>query len=315
MEVLLFDPEADPESSDALFRVPDSDVTGDTFRYEWEFTWSLDGQALFFRKGFDSNFLRMMRWSKGATASEEFVDSNLASTSSFPIEDLDAQPLNTIFQRCRGAKQFDATSSGRLVVAAECVRSKVVENQDGEKSLDLIDRGDNLLVMEVIPNADNPSLLDGRYTHRLSLNENAPAASVVRCDTDETCYTQEGFSSEFNPKWDPEGRRVAFLFRPEGSVVLEVAKQIHIADVEGSGSIEPIVQLAPDDPRWIFDPVWSPAGDWLAFVMIDDAEPSRDLYVVRSDVPGVQEPIRVSRGADVSGSIYWRQSGLVLPPN
>ena len=116
--------------------------------------------------------------------------------------------------------------------------------------------------------------------------------------------------AEFSPSWDRAGRRVAFLFRPEGSVLLESAKQLWVADVQ-TGTIERVVQLAENDTRSLFDPSWSPDGEWLAFWMLDE-DGSRDVYVVRADDQGPQQPVRVTRNAGISGSIYWK-AGLLLP--
>lgn len=305
-EVLIFDPFSDSTPA-ALDRIPGSELSlAQTLRRDWELAWSHDGDGLYFRRGLAFDAIDLVRWTLGSGTLEVFSNP-IAQVSTFARENVQSRDVGTELETCSGAQQIEALSAARLLVVADCMREVVVLDSSGQKALQLMNRGDSLLFMDVTSVSGQ---LQGTYTHRYVVDQSSATASIVPC-SGASCSVHASVSA-FSPRLDPTGQRVAFLFRPDDSTLLETARQLYVADT--AGTIRRLVRLEEAGTRSIADPTWSPDGNWLAFLIIDTGpDGTRDLYVVRTDQPGLQEPLRVTHDADVSGSVYWRSTGLVLP--
>jgi Tol biopolymer transport system component len=95
------------------------------------------------------------------------------------------------------------------------------------------------------------------------------------------------------PVWSPDGRRIAFLSRREGS------KQVYVVNADGSGQ-----RLLTRDARYPATPVWSPDGRQIAFEG-GPAGPS-SVYVVNADGSGQRMLAR--RG----GAPAWSPDGRTI---
>jgi hypothetical protein len=308
-----------PTSATALSVIPES-------RYEASSqlapVWSDDGGAIFFQRGFVINTGDLARWSAGESSPSVLAGAD-ALSGTFPIADLQTQQSGTPYVSCRGAQHFDAINAGRLAVTSHC-RSQVVAVQPGGVRILVIDgnvedtASENILLLDVTQDQQDPDRLVGTFTDHFQLNAGGEG-QVVACSTPEACATYES-GYEAGPTWDPDGRRVAFRFEPAESSI--TSTQISVADVGGSRTISLLVAPEADDASIITTLAWSPGGDWLAFVRgqrIDNADGVAvgsgpgDVYAVRTDGVGVQEPIRLTRNALVGGRFYWRASGVLLP--
>lgn len=95
------------------------------------------------------------------------------------------------------------------------------------------------------------------------------------------------------PVWSPDGRRIAFLSRGEGS------KEVYVVNADGSGQ-----RLLTRDARYRATPVWSPNGRQIAFEGGPGATTS--VYVVNADGSGQRRLAR--RG----GAPAWSPDGRTI---
>ena len=103
--------------------------------------------------------------------------------------------------------------------------------------------------------------------------------------------------------WSPDGKQIAFI-----SKGAEGAMDIFSIDVNGKN----LRQLTWLDHRtFIAEPVWSPSGKWIAYILVEvkGPLPPEDLAepvvcIVNAIDGGVGKPIEATRGL-VSGSAEW----------
>lgn len=105
--------------------------------------------------------------------------------------------------------------------------------------------------------------------------------------------------------WAPDGARIAFSHQPDPRLNTGSLSDLSIVAVS-DGEVVPLVNLGGTETT----PVWSPGGDWIAFVGTgDQAEPIGlgDIYIVR---PDGSEVTRLADTPDRTGGIQaWSMDG------
>jgi dipeptidyl aminopeptidase/acylaminoacyl peptidase len=110
-----------------------------------------------------------------------------------------------------------------------------------------------------------------------------------------------------DPQIAPDGTRVALVVRRPDFVKNKYRNELVLVDAR-SGATRTLVRERDD----VQSPVWSPAGDRLAFVATppkepdDKDEPSPQLYVLRMDGG---EPARITSAKNGVESYAWRPDG------
>ena len=107
------------------------------------------------------------------------------------------------------------------------------------------------------------------------------------------------------PVWSPDGTKIAFLsteesrfaayiFRPKVLYTMDEDGS-NVRDIASSEKIDAVSYLVPSPP------VWSPDGQWLAFLAYESFshEGRKDLYVIRADGTGLR------RIAEVTSPASW----------
>ncbi|MGH2734309.1 MAG: hypothetical protein ACRDKZ_01915, partial [Actinomycetota bacterium] len=89
-------------------------------------------------------------------------------------------------------------------------------------------------------------------------------------DGGEVSLVPTGASTESDPTWSPDGRRIAFVTGRDG------ATEIYVMDSDGTGLVR--VTNHPGDD---FTPAWSPDGSRIAFA--SDRDGDSEIYVARTD--------------------------------
>jgi dipeptidyl aminopeptidase/acylaminoacyl peptidase len=99
--------------------------------------------------------------------------------------------------------------------------------------------------------------------------------------------------NEFEPAWDPTGRKLAFAREVSNNVY-----HVLIGNYAG-GPLTGIVDLTPSATDAI-NPVWSPDGQWIAFQ--SDVGPKTDIFLMRSDGTG---QVDLTAGAGAGNSNFY----------
>ncbi|MBD3399016.1 MAG: hypothetical protein GF399_01630 [Candidatus Coatesbacteria bacterium] len=95
---------------------------------------------------------------------------------------------------------------------------------------------------------------------------------------------------DFNPRWSPDGSRIAFVRNADDNA------DLWLMDADGGNPIQ-----LTDDPAWEDTPAWSPDGESIAFVSYDGDD--QEIYLV--DVEGAE--VRQITDNDVNDhSPAWR---------
>ena len=102
---------------------------------------------------------------------------------------------------------------------------------------------------------------------------------------------------ELHPAWSPDGSRIAFDRRVNGSNT-----EIFIADADGRNERQITSRSTPDS-----DPFWSPDGTRLVFVGIQQGQ--ADLWVINADGSGLRRLVE-SPGDDTSP--VWSPDGTAI---
>ena len=88
--------------------------------------------------------------------------------------------------------------------------------------------------------------------------------------SDRSALTSPATAADRSPRWSPDGSRIAFSRRDDGSA----AETVWVMDADGSHETE----LGPGR-----GPAWSRGGSRIAFVKITDAVFDRDVWVMDAD--------------------------------
>ena len=117
--------------------------------------------------------------------------------------------------------------------------------------------------------------------------------------------------------WSPDGKQIAFLANAEGSGI-----EVFSVGVDGKNLRQ---HTETDVLTLIFDPVWSPSGEWIAYVStqlpgFNVRVPINDLIAngvvkIVSPADGREKSIRATKGL-AAGSISWVPAELFdVAPN
>jgi len=90
-------------------------------------------------------------------------------------------------------------------------------------------------------------------------------------------------SSELNPVWSPDGRRIVFTGRSKGP------GDLYLKDASGTREAEPLLMSAEE--KYVSD--WSPDGRYLLYTSRGDADTGWDMWTLPMD--GERKPIVMAR--------------------
>jgi dipeptidyl aminopeptidase/acylaminoacyl peptidase len=98
--------------------------------------------------------------------------------------------------------------------------------------------------------------------------------------------------SESEPKWSPDGTRIAFVSERDGN------KNIYVMNADGSGQTR--LTATPQDERW---PTWSPDGKKIAFADLQNGD------VVTMSPDGSNQTVVIDRGPNEVYDLSWSPKG------
>lgn len=174
--------------------------------------------------------------------------------------------------------------------------------------LNLEDMRDSVIRKGCLPVSSSPAWSpDGRRIAYLAncTDRSRPILHLMNADGSGTrpVGTVGGDSTrEDDPTWAPSGRHIAVARRGKTG-----GSQMVVLDTL-SGSRRVIANGARA-------PVWSPVGDWIAYLTEDSTSASPRIRVVRFDGSEDREVLpreRIPRGSRVSGPLVWSPDGRLI---
>jgi Tol biopolymer transport system component len=142
--------------------------------------------------------------------------------------------------------------------------------------------------------------------HRLAYSRDTSSAGIWRIDLQRPGAKAEpkrlmaSTAPDWNPRFSPDGERVAFASARSGSV------EIWVADADG-GRLLRLTSLGKDDTAGA--PRWSPDGETIAFEAAGEGSVNRDIYVVSAG-GGASRRVTSSSSMDILPS--WSRDGRFI---
>jgi Tol biopolymer transport system component len=148
---------------------------------------------------------------------------------------------------------------------------------------------------------DDTRVIDGdyRYSHLW----------VIQADSKKATELVKSNALLADPRWSPDGTRLAYVSRPTPKADDGTFSDIHIASADGSGTPRKLLENEGPDQ----DPRWSPDGKWIAFNSRDDRNGVLGVLRLRliSADGGVARDV-VSEPDSAVSAIEWSHDGSSL---
>lgn len=320
LEAFLFNPTLDPSDPNALAVLPVSELKAPNGKTHLTTVWSNDRAGFFYfedgSQPTETGRDNLHRYEMETSTRKQFTTRLAYTASQYPDTPAADLQIGDTRDVCSGLDDVSAHSLTVVAGTANCHREIVIQ-QNGQQvwsqtsSPSRPSPTPEIRIADVVASAEDPALLEGRYTKRIDVGAGADVGVVVECGNSSTCWQRgsepDGENSAFedSPVFSPDGQKLAFLRDPTGILDADTSQEIWIADL-ASGVVRKLMGAEHGDPGVV---QWSPDGRWLVFGLsrgaaqtadpggaLDESEVDIDVFSLRADSIDPQTPEQLTSG-------------------